>query len=165
MPGADIALPVHLNDAHDLSSFSCGNDSLDNWLKTHARRSEGLSGRTYVVYAGATLLGYYTLATAGEKRENTSGKLRRNSPEQIPLMILARLAIDSRYQRQGIGQGLLKDAMSRTMQAAQIAGIRALLVHAIDDDAKDFYEKFGFREFPSASRKLYLPIETMLALV
>jgi GNAT superfamily N-acetyltransferase len=134
---------------------------LDDWLRIRARKSDGLFGRTYVVTLGVKVVGYYTLATGAGKREQTPGKLHRNSPDQIPLILLARLGVDARFSGKGIGRGLVKNALARTIQAAEIVGIRAVMVHAIDEEARKFYEKCGFIEFPSSSQTLYLPIDTM----
>lgn len=160
-PGEQLTPPAPLSDLHDLSAFNCGKPTLDDWLRTRAGKSDGLFGRTYVVTLGKRVVGYYTLATGAEKREQTPGKLRRNSPEQIPLILLARLAVDTRFRGKGIGRGLVRDALTRSIQAAEIVGIRAVMVHAIDEEARKFYEKYGFIEFPSSSQTLYLPIDTM----
>jgi len=159
--GEQVSPPGPLSRAHDLTVFQCGKDALDDWLKFRALRAEGNTGRTYVVASGTKVVGYYTLATGAAKREQLPKKLQRNSPDPIPLMVLARLAVDSRFQGQGIGHGLLKDALIRSIQASEIVGFRAVLVHAIDDDARLFYEKFQFVEFPNGSQTLFLPVETL----
>jgi GNAT superfamily N-acetyltransferase len=159
--GGQITSPSPLADFHDLSVFRSGNEPLDDWLRVRARKSEGNFGRTYVVCSGHKVIAYYTLSTGGEKREQTPSKIRRNSPDQIPLVLLARLAVDSRFKGKGIGKGLLKDAFSRIIQLAEIVGFRAVVVHAVDDNAKKFYEKFGFLVFPNGSQTLYLPIDTL----
>ena len=158
---ANISAPTPLTNAHDFSTFQCGNPALDQWLKSRAHKAEGATGRTYVVTSGSEVVGYYTLATGGARREHLSKKLHRNSPETVPLMLLARLAVDLRFQGRGLGQGLLKDALLRILQASEIVGFRAVLVHAIDDNARAFYQRLGFIEFPSGSRTLFLPIETL----
>lgn len=159
--GGQLSAPSPLAGTHDINFFQCGNPALDEWLKLRARKAEGKTGRTYVVASGNKVIGYYTLAMGAAKREQLPKKLQRNSPDQIPLLLLARLAVDQRFQGFGIGGGLLKDALIRSMQASEIVGFRAVLVHAIDDEARRFYEKFQFIEFPSGSQTLFLPIETL----
>jgi GNAT superfamily N-acetyltransferase len=153
--------PGPLLPTHDLSSFSCGHTALDDWLRDRAQKPEGLSGRTYVVGDGDRVIGYYTLATGSETHSRLPGKLKRNAPDPVPLLVLARLAVDTEFQGKGVGPGLLKDAFQRSIQASEIAGVRALVVHAIDDKAREFYEKFSFVASPAGSRTLVLPIETL----
>ena len=148
-PGERVVAPEPLKDAHDLSAFDSGEAVLDDWLRRRARSNEESgAARTYVVCAGGRVVGYYALATGAVALEDAIGRVRRNMPDPIPVMILARLAVDHRYHGHGIGRGLLKDAIVRTAQAARIGGIRAILVHAISEDAKRFYERYGFRESP-----------------
>ena len=104
--------------------------------------------RTYVVCTGKRVAGYYSLAVGAAAHEHVPGRIRRNMPDPVPVMILGRLAVDKTFQGKGIGAGLLKDAVLRTVQAAEIAGIRALLVHAISEAAKRFYEAYGFVSSP-----------------
>ncbi|MGI9486115.1 MAG: GNAT family N-acetyltransferase [Geminicoccaceae bacterium] len=144
-----LSAPEPLAQDHHLDDFSCGQDVLDAWLKTRARRNEreGAS-RTYVVCEGRIVAGYYALAFGGLVAAEAPGKVRRNMPDPIPVMVLGRLAIDQTRQGQGLGSALLRDAVLRTQQAAEIGGIRALLVHAIDDAAARFYEHHGFMPSP-----------------
>jgi predicted N-acetyltransferase YhbS len=101
-------------------------------------------------------MGYYSLAVGAINRREATGRVRRNMPEPIPAMLLARLAVDTSVQSEGLGRQLLRDAMLRTLQAADIAGIRILLVHAIDDRAKAWYQKFDFEESPAYPLQLML---------
>ena len=101
-----------------------------------------------MICSGKRVAGYYSLAVGAAIHEQAAGRIKRNMPDSIPVMILGRLAVDRTFQGKGIGTGLLKDALLRTMQAANIAGIRALLVHAISDSAKRFYEAYGFIASP-----------------
>jgi GNAT superfamily N-acetyltransferase len=94
------------------------------------------------------VVGYYAIATGGVAAAAAPGRIRRNMPDPVPVMILGRLAVDRAYQDRGVGRGLLRDAVVRTLQAAGIAGIRAILVHAMSEDAKRFYERCGFRVSP-----------------
>ena len=94
------------------------------------------------------MVGYYALANGGVAQAGATGRVRRNMPDPVPVMVLGRLAVDRAYQGRGIGRGLLRDAVVRTLQAAEIGGIRAILVHAISEDAKHFYESSGFAVSP-----------------
>lgn len=147
--GTPISAPEHLNADHDLTTFDCGTPELDTWLKRRALQNETLgTSRTYVVTSQERVVGYYALANGAVAHRDVSAKTRRNMPDPIPVMVLARLAVDKAFQRQALGAALLRDALLRTLNASQIAGIRAVLLHAISEDAKRFYEKFGFYECP-----------------
>ena len=134
---------------HDLSSFSGGKPALDNWLRQRAlsNQQEGFSA-VVVVCDGDCVIGYYALAVGAVTHEDAPGRIRRNMPDPLPVMVLGRLAVDQSVHGQNIGRGLLRDAVLRTLQAAEIAGIRAILVHAISERAKQFYEKSGFIPSP-----------------
>lgn len=140
-----FSAPEKLTKAHDVSSFNCGEPVLDEWLRRRALQNEAAgASRTYIVRSGAKVAGYYSLAAGAVAREEAPGRVRRNMPDPVPVMVLGRLAVDRAFHGQGLGAGLLRDAVLRTMQAAEIAGIRALLVHAISEDAKRFYAHHGF---------------------
>ena len=154
-----LQAPEPLRADRDLSGFECGAPVLDEWLRRKAARNEGSgASRTYVVCEGARVLAYYSLATGSVEHGHAPGRVRRNMPDPIPVMILGRLAVDASVQGQGIGRGLLKDAILRTLKAAQIAGIRAILVHALDETAAAFYRKHGFLDSPIDSLTLMLPL-------
>ena len=145
----EVSGPEHLTAQHDLAAFDSGIPALDDWLKRRALANEQAGGsRTYVVCAGGRVVGYYALATGGVMQEAAIGRVRRNMPDPVPVMVLGRLAVDRAYQERGLGAGLLRDAILRTVQAAEFAGIRAILVHAISEDAKRFYARHGFVESP-----------------
>ena len=140
----EISPPAKLTAEHDLSGFDSGEPVLDEWLRRRALQNEASgASRTYVVCAGRRVVGYYTLAVGAVAHTEAPGRVRRNMPDPVPVMVLGRLAIDKSLQRRGIGVGLLRDAVLRTVQAAEIAGIRAILVHAISEAAKRFYEGCG----------------------
>lgn len=161
-PGSErITAPRPLRLDDDLSQFDSGSGALDAWLRSRAHKAEGSSGRTYVVCRADAVIGYYTLATGAARRDETPSKVRRNAPEQVPLLLLARLAVDRRFQGGGIGSGLLKDALLRAVQTSEIVGVRAVLVHAIDEQAQRFYARYGFVEFPNESRTLFLPVDSI----
>ncbi|MGI9449749.1 MAG: GNAT family N-acetyltransferase [Geminicoccaceae bacterium] len=144
-----LSAPEPLVADHQLDGFTCRQATLDGWLKTRALKNEreGAS-RTYVVCEGKAVVGYYALAVGSVMAAEAPGKVRRNMPDPIPVMVLGRLAIDQTRQGQGIGSALLRDAIFRTLQAAEIGGMRALMVHAIDDAAARFYEHHGFMRSP-----------------
>jgi GNAT superfamily N-acetyltransferase len=137
--------PERLNSSHRIESFDSGNSQLDDWLKRRALKNEAdNASRTYVLCSGDAVIAYYCLANGAIAQSTATGRVRRNMPDPIPVMVIGRLAVDRQWQSRGIGQALLRDAVLRTLQAAEIAGIRAILVHAISEDAKRFYEKHGF---------------------
>jgi len=142
--------PVPLTAEHDTSAFVCRHASLNLWLSKRAL-ANAVSGasRTYVVCdAQQHVVGYYALAAGSIAAEASPGRLRRKMPDPLPVVVLGRLAVHSNWSGRGIGGGLLKDAVLRSMQAAELIGVRALLCHAIDEDAKAFYAKHGFIESP-----------------
>jgi GNAT superfamily N-acetyltransferase len=140
----EIGPPERLSGKHDISGFDSGEPLLDDWLRRRAlQNEESGASRTYVVCAGKRVSGYYTLAAGAIAHAQAPGRVKRNMPDPAPVMVLGRLAVDQTVQRRGIGVGLLRDAILRTVQAAEIAGIRAILVHAISGDAKRFYESWG----------------------
>jgi GNAT superfamily N-acetyltransferase len=158
--GSPLSAPVPLHDGHDLVSFQSGVVSLDDWLKRRARANQaGGASRTYVITTGNRVVGYYCLSSGAIAAVEAPGKLRRNMPDPIPMAVLGRLAIDQNWQGKKIGVALLLDAVLRTAQAAQIVGIRGLLVHAISEAAKAFYEHHGFIPSPSNPMTLVLSIK------
>ena len=170
MPEDNSDSPVHLRAPerltarHDVSSFDNGkHPSLDVWLRERALTSEGLSARTYVVCDAATpnrVVGYYAISTAMEQRiALPSAKLRRGMPEQIPLLLIGRLAVDRNFQGIGLGRELLSNALNRCVAASNIAGARGIVAHAIDNEAVRFYERHGFQVSPLGERVMLLPIE------
>lgn len=149
MSAHEISAPERLSAHHEVAEFDSGEPVLDDRLRRRALRNEtGGASRTYVVCAGKRVAGYYTLAAGAVAHGEAPGRIKRNMPDPIPVMLLGRLAVDQVFQGQGIGTGLLRDAVLRTIQAAEIAGIRAILVHAISLEAKRFYEKYGFAASP-----------------
>ena len=151
--------PELLAADHDIADFDCGRPVLDDWLRRRAlaNQSAGAS-RTYVVCEGRRVVGYYSLATGSVAHAESPGRIRRNMPDPIPVMVLRRLAMDRRAQGRGLGLALLQDAIMRTLTAAQIAGIRALLVHALDADAARFYSRRGFLDSTMDPLTLMLPL-------
>lgn len=152
-----------LRSNHDLSQFDCGKQELNQYLQRFAlTNQQAQSAQTYVATQGTTVVGYYSLAFGSVTQEETPIQVRKGlARHRIPVMILARLAIDQNMQGRGIGQGLLKDALTRTAHAADIGGLRAMLVHAKDDSARTFYEHFNFEPSPSDPYHLYLLIKDL----
>jgi GNAT superfamily N-acetyltransferase len=141
--------PELLAEHHRLDGFVCDEPALADWLKKRALKNqiEGAS-RTFVVCDGVDVIGYYALAAAAVSRLATPGSVRRNMPDPIPVMVLGRLAVHTEWAGRGIGRGLLKDALLRTLRVARDAGIRAILCHAVSGKAKQFYLKHGFVDSP-----------------
>lgn len=145
-----------LQPLHAVEAFDCSNQDLNRFLQKYAlqNQSSGAS-TTYVGLADQTVIGYYSLAVVSVEYEQAPARVTKGlAHHPIPVMLLARLAVDQQWQRKGVGAGLLKDAMLRTLQAADIVGIRALLVHAKDHHATLFYQHFDF--IPSPSDPLHL---------
>lgn len=160
--------PTPIAPDHRLDTFASTRPALDTWLKTHALDNEGVASRTYVVTLAQgreanRVAAYYTLAYGSVGRTELPRKLRHGLPNPVPVMVLGRLAVDRGHERRGLGSGLLREALRRTLEASQVAGLRALLVHAIDDEAAAFYTQYGFQEFPAGGRTLFLPVETVRA--
>lgn len=155
----DIGAPERLTATHDVSAFDCGIPDLNDWLKKRALpNEESGASRTYVVCSAGRVVGYYALATGGVALATAPGRVRRNMPDPLPVMIVGRLAVERSWQGRSLGRSLLRDAVLRTMQAAEIGGIRAILVHAISEDAKRFYERHGFTASPVDPMTLMIAI-------
>lgn len=145
-----LSAPQPLVASHVISEFDCGEASLDDWLKRRALINQ-VSGasRTFVVTdQDNRVCGYYALAAGAVAHQLATGSLRRNMPDPIPVLILARLAVDHRTQGIKLGAGLLRDAVNRAESVAQNAGVRALVVHALNEKARAFYEYYGFSVSP-----------------
>jgi predicted N-acetyltransferase YhbS len=155
---AALGPPVPITADHDTSLFTCRHDSLNQWLRRRAlgNASSGAT-RTYVVCAEShRVVGYYALAAGSLDVESAPTRLRRNMPNPLPVVVLGRLAVDDTWSGRGVGSGLLKDAVLRSLQAAELIGVCALLCHAIDSDAKAFYARHGFVESPTQALTLML---------
>lgn len=154
-----ITSPEKLSSHHDVSQFRCGEPALDEWLRRRAlQNEESGASRTYVVCSGNHVVSYYALAVGAVAHAGTPGRVRRNMPDPVPVMVIGRLAVDQSMQGQAVGPALLRDAILRTLQAAEIAGIRAILVHAISERAKRFYEKWGFIPSPLDPMSLMITV-------
>jgi len=142
--------PQPLTADHHLNTFNCGETSLDEWLKRRAllNQASGASRTFVVVDESQLVMGYYALAAGAVHHQDATRSIRQNMPDPIPVMVLARLAVDIRTQGMQLGAGLLRDAVDRSLAVAKNTGVRALLVHALHDRAKQFYLYFGFQASP-----------------
>lgn len=153
-----LSAPAPLASAHQLDEFECGESVLDEWLKRRAMVNQ-LSGatRTFVVAdQDKRVYGYYAMAAGAVSHKLASSAVRRNMPDPIPVMVLARLAVDTRAQGIKLGASMLRDAVNRAVAVSENAGVRALLVHALHDRAKLFYEHYGFQVSPAHPLTLLL---------
>jgi GNAT superfamily N-acetyltransferase len=151
--------PELLTEVHDVLGFDCGNEALNRFLQRYALLNQrNQSARTYVALRGETrVIGYYSLAAASAEYETVPARIAKGLAQHpIPLTLLARLAVDQAEQGSGIGAGLLKDALKRFLQAQSIIAARALVVHAKDDRAVEFYQHFGFAPTPLDPYHMYL---------
>ena len=157
--------PAALDPSQDTSVFDCNKPPLTDWLRLQAIKNEGKGSRTYVVCDGKRVIGYYAIAAGAVERARAPSNIARNMPDPVPVLVIGRLAVDRTYWGKRIGEGLLKDALKRALQASREIGARAVLVHAIDDDAVGFYLQYKFKPFPTDARTLYLPIAHIVAVL
>jgi len=155
--------PALLERVHNKSMFDCGNEHLNIFLQNYAmQNNKNNSSRTYVSICKENneIAGYYTLTYGSISHLEATEKVKRQMPNYpIPVMILARLAVAKNYKKLGLGKGLLRDAMLRTLQASSLAGLRAIIAHAKDSKAKSFYLKYGFEESPLDDYHLMLSMQ------
>jgi GNAT superfamily N-acetyltransferase len=146
-----------LQRKHAVDEFDCGREALNRFLARYAlQNAQDGASQTYIALTGETVVGYYTLVVGQVEYAAAPERLTKGlARHPVPIMLLARLAVATSWQGKGIGAGLLKDAIERTLRAADIAGIRAFAVHAKDDYARAFYEHFGFSPLPSDSYHLF----------
>ena len=156
-----LLAPVRLTSEHERAPFDCGSPPLNDFLRQYALQNQKKGASvTYVAARGRRVVGYYTLAYGSVANAEATERVRKGIGKYpIPVMLLARLAVDQSEKGAGLGKGLLKDALTRTLQAVNIAGLRAILVHAKDDEAKAFYERFEFEPSPTDPYHLMLTIE------
>lgn len=153
-----LSAPQPLAASHQLDAFDCGKPALTEWLLRHARQAQGSgSARTFVACDGERVAGYYSLTVGQIDTLEAPERIRRGMGQYpIPLIILARLAVDLDYQKRGLGFSLLQDAITRAITVAEHAGIRALLTHPIDAEADAFYRRFGFEPAPHDEQRLLI---------
>lgn len=154
--------PEPLGHEHRIGDFCCGEPALDDWLRRRAPSNQATgASRTFVVTdESGQIWAYYALAAGAVSHQESPGSIRRNMPDPVPVMVLVRLAVDQRMQRLQIGGALLQDALRRALSVAQNIGVRALLVHAINERARQFYTHYGFVSSPANPLILMLPLHT-----
>lgn len=156
-----------LSRDHPLDRFDCGQADLNRWLQRHALQNQGANAtQTYVGVVDGAAAGYYSLAVAQVEYADATERMKKGLAQHpIPIMLLARLAVDKSFERKGVGHALLRDAVLRTLQAADIAGIRALAVHAKDEEARVYYEQFDFVSSPTDPLHLFVLLKDLRKLV
>lgn len=156
-----ITTPEPLASAHQLAEFVSGEVVLDDWLKQRGLKNQAPgAARTFVVCKAETkqVVGFYSLATGSVSHVEATGSLRRNMPDPIPVIILARLTVDISLRGRGLGADLLHDAMLRCYRVAENIGVRAIMVHALTEEAKAFYIHHGFKASQTQARTLFLKL-------
>jgi GNAT superfamily N-acetyltransferase len=156
-----------LRPDHLVDSFDCGSPELNRYLARFALQNQQAgAAQTYVGLVGPTIIGYHTLAAGHVSPDQAPDRIKKGlARHPIPIMLLARLAVDHRWQGLGIGQALLRDALLRTLQAADIIGIRAFAVHAMDERARRFYEHFDFLASPTDPLHLFVLLKDLRRLL
>ena len=154
----NLLAPVSLTSAHQVNAFVCGEPVLDEWLKRRALANQASgASRTFVVTNDdRQVMGYYALAAGAVAHQDATRSIRQNMPDPVPVMVLARLAVDVRVQGMKVGAALLHDGLERSVLVSQNTGVRALLVHALNDSARQFYEYYGFKASPAHPMTLML---------
>ncbi|MBL8048755.1 MAG: GNAT family N-acetyltransferase [Chthonomonas sp.] len=165
----DFAAPTPLTAEHEVANFDCGKPPLNDFLKEHAlARQNAMLSRTYVVTPVGSLhvAAYYTLAHVSSVREQAPKKIARGMPDTIPALLLARLAIDETFQRQGLGKSLFSDALRRTwaVMSQAAAPVRFFVVDAKDEEARAYYEKLGMTPSPTNPMRLFLHYKDLQAI-
>ena len=154
-PGYSRPRPIRQDD--DTSQFSCGDETLDRWLRRYALMNHvGGGARTYVTTQGSQVVGYYALAATSVQRADATPRAARRTPQPVPAVLLGRLAVDQKEHGHGFGSHLLRDAIIRTLSAAEIVGVRVLLVHAASEDVRRFCLCFDFEPSPTDPLHLML---------
>ena len=157
MPDRSWRRPEPLNPDHVVSGFSCGKPELDEWLRKRAMANQASGGtKTHVVVEDGRVIGFYALANGAVAHSEVRSRTRRNMPDPIPAVILARMAVDEKHRGRGLGSALLQSAIETTLAAARTIGIACLLVHAKDEDARSFYLHFDFESSPTDPLHLIL---------
>lgn len=167
MSGAAFGPVGKLGASDAVDAFDCGHPALNQFLQRYALvNQKANSAQTYVCCVNCEVVGFYSLAVGSVDSESAPSRVMKGlARHPVPVMILARLAVDQAHQRMGLGQALLKDALLRTVQAADIAGVRALVVHAKDEAARQWYESWEFEPSPTDSFHLFLMLKDMKSLL
>lgn len=158
MSSYNVPRPISATD--DLATFDSGEPTLDDYLRTRALANHvGGASRCFVTCQDGHVAGYYAIASGALSHSNSTGKFRRNMPDPIPVILLSRLAVDRKHQGRGLGESLLRDAITRAIQVAEQIGVRAILVHALHDQARSFYIRYNFEPSPTDPLHLMLLIK------
>ena len=153
------SLPRPISEDDDVSVFGSGEPSLDSYLYTRALANHVAgASRCYVTLHAGRVVGFYALASGAVSHADLSGRFRRNMPDPVPVILLSRLAVDRKHQGRGVGESLLRDAVVRSVRVADQIGVRALLVHALHQQARDFYLRYQFEPSPTDPLHLMLLI-------
>ena len=156
--------PEPLARHHQFDSFDSGVPSLDDWLKRHAAQNQASgASRTFVACEGVRVVGYYSLASSAVAPAAAPGRFRRNMPDPVPIVVLGRLAVARSHQKHGLSRALFQDAARRVLHAAEVIGIRGLLVHALSDEAKAFYLRLGLDPSPLEAMTLIVTTANLRA--
>jgi len=160
-----LSLPQPLAATHLLNEFECGEHVLDDWLKRRAMNNQfsGASRTFVVVDEENRVRGYYAMAAGAVSHQLATSAVRRNMPDPVPVMVLGRLAVDRRAQGIKLGAAMLQDAVNRAIAVSRNTGVRALLVHALHEQARQFYAHYGFQESPQHPMTLMLRLHTVKA--
>jgi GNAT superfamily N-acetyltransferase len=161
-----ITAPERITIEHDTAAFDSGEATLDEWLRKRALKNSSSGGsRCFVIRERKTVIGYYSLSSSAVAHEVAPKVMRRNMPDPLPAMLLGRLAVHRRYHNQGLGSALLRDAMLRTLSISQETGVALMFVHALHDQAKQFYLSRGFVQSPLQPMTLMMTVATVQAIV
>lgn len=160
-----LSAPQPLVATHLLGDFECGESALDEWLKRRAMNNQATgASRTFVVVDEENrVVGFYAMAAGAVAHQMATSSVRRNMPDPVPVMVLGRLAVDRRAQGIKLGAAMLQDAVNRAITVSQNTGVRALLVHALHERAKQFYEYYGFQGSPQHPMTLMLRLNGVKA--
>ncbi|MES2998218.1 MAG: GNAT family N-acetyltransferase [Pseudomonadota bacterium] len=166
MKPLNLSIPLPISADHELVNFNCGEPSLDEWLKKRALKNQ-ISGasRCFVLCNDKKVIGYYSLSAGAISHALSPKTMRRNMPDPLPVLLLGRLAIDRNYHNKGFGSALLRDAMLRAVSIASDAGIFAILVHALSEQAKRYYMSRGFIESPLQPMTLMMTLKTIASIL
>ncbi len=166
MSAPTLSPPEPLSADHALDAFASGEASLDDWLKKRALKNQASgASRCFVLCRQNTVIGFYSLSAGGIHHEGAPKSMRRNMPDPLPILLLGRLAIDRHHHNQGLGRALLRDAMLRAVRDAADAGVFAMLVHALSEQAKRFYLSRGFVESPLQPMTLLMTLATVRSIL
>jgi GNAT superfamily N-acetyltransferase len=162
----DLAAPRAIRPDDDASQFSCGDEVKDQWIRKYAVANHfGGGAKVYVAVSGTRIVGFYALATASIQHSDATPRVSKSMPDPVPAILLGRLAADSKEAGKGLGSFLLRDAIIRTLAAAEVVGVRVLLVHAASEAARKFYADRGFEPSPTDPLQLMIMLKDATAIL